>query len=263
MRSLSPATGSSSVSVHMRVTNTGGNGTHCGAWIAAPRSCPARISRAFEGAAPIVTMPRVPGAPLGTERLTGRQLAALAEAVSSLFRAVPADIVATNDMCIGHPRKLLAYARRRIGVVRTPDVAGAVGTAMAWLASSDAAALDRDEVAPVFGRGDNNLTNCLWDGDRMRLMDFEDSGRSDRPAEIAALVEHLSARCTPDTDWDSLIRLLDLSHVERGRLLAARRLHAVCWLLMLLPGGPAASRNPAEMPRTQAERVLGLLDSCL
>jgi len=45
------------------------------------------------------------------------------------------------------------------------------------------------------------LANYLWDGHRIRIVDFEDAGRSDVAYELASLVEHLSAR---DTEWDRL-----------------------------------------------------------
>ena len=34
----------------------------------------------------------------------------------------------------------------------------------------------------VFGQGDGNLANYLWDGERVRLVDFEDSGQAPRQA---------------------------------------------------------------------------------
>jgi len=45
----------------------------------------------------------------------------------------------------------------------------------------------------VLGQGDGNLANFLWDGGQVRIVDFEDSGPSDRAFELAVLVEHLSA----------------------------------------------------------------------
>src|SRR4051794_32299866 len=54
--------------------------------------------------------------------------------------------------------------------------------------------LDRlDAGDPVLGQGDSNLANFLWDGTEVRIVDFEDSGPSDRAFELADLVEHISA----------------------------------------------------------------------
>jgi thiamine kinase-like enzyme len=51
--------------------------------------------------------------------------------------------------------------------------------------------LNRGDV--VLGQGDANLANFLWDGTQIRIVDFEDSGPSNRTFELAVLVEHLSA----------------------------------------------------------------------
>ena len=80
------------------------------------------------------------------------------------------------------------------------------------------------------------------DGTRVRIIDFEDSRASDAATEVAILVEHLSAR---DLDADAFLALFA---VDEHRLLAARRLFAMFWLRLLLPGGPAAARNPPGPP---------------
>ncbi|MER7275394.1 phosphotransferase [Dactylosporangium sp. NPDC000244] len=90
----------------------------------------------------------------------------------------------------------------------------------------------------VLGHADPNLANYLWDGRRIRIVDFEDAGRSDREFELADLVEHLSAR---HADWTEFLTMFDL---DGDRLLNARRLYAIFWLHTLRPGGPAEHRNP-------------------
>jgi len=47
----------------------------------------------------------------------------------------------------------------------------------------------RPGTAPVLGRADGNLANFLWDGTRIRIADFEESGRSDTSFELAELAE--------------------------------------------------------------------------
>jgi len=37
---------------------------------------------------------------------------------------------------------------------------------------------------PVVAHGDPNLANYLWDGTRVRIVDFEDAGRGDRTVEL-------------------------------------------------------------------------------
>ena len=123
--------------------------------------------------------------------------------------------------------------------------------AVAWLA--DGPDLLLEPSAGVIGHGDPNLANYLWDGERVRIVDFEDAGVSEVALELATLVEHLSAR---QTDWTAF---LDHFAVDPLRLLTARRLWAIFWLTLLRPDGPSAHRNPPETPLEQANRVLALL----
>jgi Ser/Thr protein kinase RdoA (MazF antagonist) len=67
----------------------------------------------------------------------------------------------------------------------------------AWQAGADrffGGALDSlNGGGVVLGQRDANLANFLWDGTQVQIVDFEDSGPSDRAFELAVLVEHLSA----------------------------------------------------------------------
>ncbi|MFC6157756.1 phosphotransferase [Kribbella jiaozuonensis] len=103
---------------------------------------------------------------------------------------------------------------------------------------------------PVRG---SHLTNYLWDGARIRIIDFEDAGLGDRTVKLANLVEHLSGR---ETDWTPLVRRF-APDPERFR--AARCLWAGFWLTLIGPGGPSAHRNPPGTAEAQAERVLRLV----
>jgi Ser/Thr protein kinase RdoA (MazF antagonist) len=132
-----------------------------------------------------------------------------------------------------------------------------IGTA--WLAS---AALDGRRAAgedAVLGQGDPNLANFLWDGTRMRIVDFEDSGVSDRAFELAVLAGHLSVWPDARLDTEALLTGFSLTRLERSGLAEYRRLAALFWLLMLLPGGPASTRNPPGTLDLQASRLLTLL----
>lgn len=98
------------------------------------------------------------------------------------------------------------------------------------------AGLPLSEVGPaVVGHGDPNLANYLWDGVRVRVVDFEDAGRSDVAYELATLVEHLSAR---GLDAEAFC---DRFEVDPVRLRAARR-------------------NPPGTLDAQAVRLLALAD---
>lgn len=130
----------------------------------------------------------------------------------------------------------------------------ALTAARYWLHSADAErTTDLDAAPSVFGREDHNLPNFLAQDDRVLLVDFEDSGRSDRSTELATMIEHQAARCTPDATWEPLLLAGD------RRLRDARRYYAAWWLAMMLPGQRGHDRNPPAARRSQAERTLTLL----
>jgi Phosphotransferase enzyme family len=141
---------------------------------------------------------------------------------------------------------------RDILIARRPPASGVVAeahaAALAWWDGPQvrqfAAIAD-----PVVGHGDPNLSNYLWDGARVRIVDFEDAGRSDMELELANLVEHMSSR---DTDWDEFVNHFP---VDGRRFRAARVLWASCWLTMLMPGGPSAHRNPPGNPGEPSDPV--------
>jgi hypothetical protein len=66
----------------------------------------------------------------------------------------------------------------------------------------------------------------LWDGARIRVVDFEYSGRSDRAFELAEVTEHISAWVDTEFDVDLFLGNFDLPPAEAGRLLQCRRLLA-------------------------------------
>lgn len=197
---------------------------------------------------PWIEMSVVQGVPLGG-RLDDAQVQAMIVALRALWSTAAA---AMPSRRFG-PTEALSVARTEFRMDRKPlGVAGqAFDACVAFLASADLA----DDAHPaVLGHSDPNLANYLWDGSRVRIVDFEDAGRSDVAYEVATLVEHLSAR---GTDWRPLIDSVD---VDAARLLASRRLAASLWLARLLPGGPSATRNPTGTLERQAEHVLALMD---
>ncbi|MGW4383062.1 phosphotransferase, partial [Kitasatospora sp. NPDC004531] len=129
-----------------------------------------------------------------------------------------------------------------------------------WLAGAEAGLLAGGAAAvPVLGQADGNLANFLWDGAEVRVVDFEDSGRSDRPYELAEVVEHLSAWVDTELDAAAFLARFDLSAAERGRLLECRRLFALLWLVFLTGDPATAARNPPGTADRQADRLLALL----
>ncbi|NGN70421.1 aminoglycoside phosphotransferase [Streptomyces sp. A7024] len=115
---------------------------------------------------------------------------------------------------------------------------------------------------PVFGMSDGNLSNYLWDtaDHRVRLVDFETSGRSDRVFELAEITEHISTWVDTDFDVDrDFLAHFDLSPAEAARLLECRRLIALIWLHLLLHNEGAHRRNPLGSYKQQAARLTALL----
>jgi thiamine kinase-like enzyme len=112
----------------------------------------------------------------------------------------------------------------------------------------------------VFGHSDGNLANFLWDGSTVRIVDFERSGRSDRPFELAELVEHISMWVDREVDITFLLTCFKLTDHENERLREFRILFAFIWLLRLLPGRPANARNPPGTLERQARRFLKFFD---
>jgi Ser/Thr protein kinase RdoA (MazF antagonist) len=210
----------------------------------------------------VVEMSLLPGEPLGGRSLSAAQLAAIAGAVSRLWRSVP---ISRVDPFPGEQRnnaQLVAVVSALLTADHDlgpePVVATAFAEGRKWLAAARDRTLSPGPP-PVFGQGDSNLANFLWDGERVRVVDFEDSGHSDRALEVAALVEHLSVWHEAGVDAERLIGAFDLSAAETARLADCRRLAALYWLLALRSGGAASGRNPPGMLRRQAERLLGLL----
>jgi hypothetical protein len=213
---------------------------------AKPHLVPAPIDLTLPGPQPSVTMTRLPGTPL-TGPLTTAQLAGLRIALTDLWTIPPTDLEP-----IGHP----AFAERIRRAISTWSGSGVISqahqAATDWLAGPTADELGTP-VHAVIGHGDPNLANYLWDGAQIRIIDFEDSGRSDLTVELANLVEHLASR---STDWTGFVEHFA---VDPGRLRDARCLFAIFWLTLIRPGGVSAHRNPPGTAEHQAERVLRLL----
>lgn len=220
------------------------------------------------GLGPGVEMTFVPGEPLLVAR-GATAICALSLAMRRLHSAIPRQLLDELPLRIGHAGAMRDLLRARYAVPRPlPEVSSpltdsvvrrAVEDGRTWLASGAPDRLATADVLPVFGHGDPNLANYHWDGERVRVLDFEEAGRSDLAYELADAVEHLAGRTHGDLDEAALLAEFDLTSVEAARLLEARRLLSLFWLDMLLPGRPAHTRNPPSTLNAQAARVLALL----
>jgi Ser/Thr protein kinase RdoA (MazF antagonist) len=226
----------------------------------APGLAPEPLRAGLDTSPPVIEMSLLPGEPLGGAPLTEDQESALVRALGQLWQSVPVERVSPvpgeygNEAQLVHAVRELAAEQRDVG----DDVLvhAALGTGLDWLTWAVTLTGESAGRQQVFGQGDANLANFLWDGERLRMVDFEDSGRSDRALELAVLVEHISAWDEARLDGDQFVTAFDLSPAERARLADCRRLAALYWLLRLRP---ESSAQPAgfDRLRRQAERLLG------
>lgn len=197
----------------------------------APGLAPVLISAALSERPPMVTMSRLPGRALTVADLAGPVRTALSTALQRMHRGVPAAVAACQPWSLGAAEVMLPRIRRMCSEHRPHPVV------RDWLADLDPLAIGTDRA--VFGRGDHNLENFLLDGDVVRLIDFEDSGRIDRIMELAQLIEHASTAEVPESTWTRFLAEQRLDRNERVRLAQCRRLMAVFWLQ--LKAGTAAA----------------------
>jgi hypothetical protein len=245
----------------------------------APGLAPEPILADLAANPPVIEMSLLPGEPLGGQPLTAEQESALVRALGQLWQSVPVSRVVPLPGEAGNDAQLVSVVRQLAVQAQDPGNDPVVRAArsaglnwLAWAVSENGRLAGQNSYAgpggsrpgwpglsAVFGQGDANLANFLWDGERVRLVDFEDSGPSDRAFELAVLVEHVSAWSDSGLDAGVFVRAFELSAAERARLADCRRLAALFWLLNLRPGGNASSRNPPGTLRRQAERLLALL----
>jgi aminoglycoside phosphotransferase (APT) family kinase protein len=213
---------------------------------------------AHETDPPVVVMSRVPGDPLDTV-LTPDLLTAMVEAYRTLF-AVP--VQPDTPRRHWHPgaflRNNVEWLEEEHTRTDLPDVVRrALAAARTWHADPP---LGIDEIRdPVSAQGDGKVDNMLWDGSRVRLIDFEGFGVGDLAFEVADLVEHISSRLRGLRDPEAVIAGFELSPARRERVEAYRIVLATFWLLMLLPGNPGHGLNPEGSAGLQGMHLLDLL----
>src|SRR5579875_2759556 len=141
-----------------------------------------------------VLMSFVEGDGVAGTSLSPRQVEALADCLGRLYRIpVPASALPVSGSVDGVDR-----VRRLHRIVTSDDPA--VTVAGEWLATTEPDQLRQLDLS-VFGRGDPNLANCLWNPPALTFVDWEHAGRTNRAFEIADLIEHIQSRATPDTTW--------------------------------------------------------------
>lgn len=224
---------------------------------------PKPLRRRTDGTRAVIVMSRVGGMPLGSQPLSDDQTGAVAAAISIMHAAVPDTEVAKLPVRVWCASEAVTQLRKQTTQTADPRsfrVRQALEAGQEWIRSPEATQF-ADEQAPLaFGQGDGNLANFMWDGIRCRIVDFEDCGASDRAFEVADLLEHVSTWMTGAVAAENLLQHLDLDASVKRRLLQARKVIALYWLIMLLPGHPGHDRNPLGSVELQARRLLQLLD---
>lgn len=223
-----------------------------------------RPLRREDGETPVIVMERLPGEPLAPRPLSPGQTAALG---SSLRRLYDVPVQAVTEAGIG-PRR---YGAPEHAQVMVEWLAGdhdlgecldpaLVGDALVRAREYFAAPPLPEPRLTALGIGDLNPANVLWDGERCRLVDFEDGGLSDPAYELADHVEHLGSRLPGVYDERALAGAVGLDAEDRARMAAYRPLWAGFWLAMLLPGNPSWRRNPRGTTEDQAAHFMALVD---
>lgn len=221
-----------------------------------------RPLRREDGETPVIVMERIAGEPLAPRPLSARQASALGSALRQLYD-VPLEAV--SEAGIGprtygapeHALLLVEWLAADHDVEECEDPA-LVAEALALARTYVAAPRLPEPRLIALGIADLNPANVLWDGQRCRLVDFEDGGLSDPAYELADHVEHLGSRLHGVYDVHALAAAVGLDAEARERMAAYRPLWAAFWLAMLLPGGGSWHRNPPGTTEDQAAHFMAL-----
>lgn len=189
-----------------------------------PGLAPRPFAHSRDADLPLVAMEYLPGTPLRSLKVEQHQLDALAERLRQIYAITP-ETADYPDQSTGAATALVARVEAWAETA-TPPVRALLER---WLAGDDPAGL-RQPAAPVFGTGDPNLANWLWDGAELRRIDLEYAGWCDLANELADLVEGPWARILPDETWSAFVARFDA--LDRDRFAAARRLLAHFWLAL-------------------------------
>lgn len=195
---------------------------------------------------PSITMTVIPGEPI-VGRWGDDQVELLADAMRGLWGTPCVGLAPRGDYEPSYWRARMTRSKRPPSGIEQQ----AYDLATEWIAGPE---LDDLLSGPldVLGQGDPQPGNLLYDGEQIRLVDFEDAGAGDLCFELANFAEHLGTR------GSGLDRLADLIDHDADRYRLFRRLLAVFWLTLLLPD-PAGIRPPrTEELRDQSLRLIGL-----
>jgi len=205
---------------------------------------------------PALVMDYLDGIPLGKQPLTTPQLAAAADALQSLYRipfhkAEHAQLP-IRDTTSQTLSSVASFWEQLPTGSEDELVDDGIRRGRAWLHGPDPAIIAAT-ASLAFTRGDPNLTNFLWDGRRVRMVDLEHAGWRPRVDELADLIELDCAwsiaaayQRTSDEAWQSFVGVFDLSPPEQRRLVAVQRLMALYWLHYFWPPADGSADSSAH-----------------
>lgn len=215
----------------------------------APGPAPAPVGALLDARPPSITMTMIPGQPIAG-RWTDHQISLLADVLRRLWQ-VSSDGLPPIDM---HQPDYW----RQLAAGATPPVSGIVRDAyelvVDWLGGAELDAVLAGAHRQILGQGDPQPGNLLWDGEAIRLVDFEDSGASDVCFDLANFAEHIGTRGT------GLHHVAELIQHDSWRYRRCRRLLASFWFFRMLPDLTGARRSRTVTLHDQAVRLVGLFD---
>lgn len=217
-----------------------------------PGVAPAPIEADLSAAPPTVVMSRLAGSPLRGTCIEPDQLVSMAQTLTSMHESVPRKAAAELPPRLWnqyHASRGIRVRHERLSEqVPSRVVSQAVAAGMRWFQQSGLETAGEPDAPPIFGQADGNLANFLWDGTQVRVVDFEDSGRSDRAYELADVVEHVSVWVDSEFDIARFLGFFDLAGAEAFRLRECRRLFSLLWLLVLALEDPSNPGTHPELP---------------
>lgn len=198
-----------------------------------PDRCPRPLTWSSSPAWVLASL--VPGTHLGNVELTRPQLEELARAYQALYQITP-DTVDAPLWPVDWPIAfLLEHMQQQQPLLAEKGRHGAIAAEAAslisdWLSSDGPTSFLASSDRLVFARGDQNMANALWDGSRIRFVDFEYCGWNDMARDLSLVTDHIQSYATPVQAWDWFVDQFDLTPSQRRRLQAGRRRQALSWL---------------------------------
>lgn len=222
---------------------------------------PTPCYRSESPAPALLLMRHIPGEHLGEKHLSPTQLQALAARIRDLHAIAPETLSYPLWHSYADPTRFVQALQKELEPLRqlptTPEHTETLRLLTTWLAGPDPQILATAPPALAFTRGDANLANNLWDGQELRILDFEGCGWRDPSIDLSFFVEHISSRRTPHEAWLSFVEGFNLSNAEHRRFRAAQRRMALSWLVRICTNPESirslgkAERLPLLLARAQ------------